>query len=165
LAEVGIDLIEISGGTYENPEMATGANTKQSTREREAFFLDFAAKARAVTSVPLAVTGGFRSTAGIAGALRGGALDMVGLGRALVIDPEFAQKVLAGQPVAAAVQRIETGIGFVDRSAMMETVWYSRQLRRIGAGLEPAPNASPLLTLAGSMAKQGLGAFRNRMRA
>lgn len=44
--EAGIDLIEISGGTYEAPAMA-GAKAdkrKASTIAREAYFLDFAEK-------------------------------------------------------------------------------------------------------------------------
>ncbi|MEL6188767.1 MAG: NADH:flavin oxidoreductase/NADH oxidase family protein, partial [Myxococcota bacterium] len=53
LSEEGIDLIEVSGGNYESPAM-TGA--RQSTRDREAYFLDFAAEARRRTDTPIAVT-------------------------------------------------------------------------------------------------------------
>lgn len=34
---------------------------KASTQQREAFFLDYAEKARKVSRVPLIITGGFRS--------------------------------------------------------------------------------------------------------
>ncbi|WP_299152321.1 hypothetical protein [uncultured Tateyamaria sp.] len=56
LSDEGTDRIEISGGNYENPAM-TGA--KQSTQAREAYLLDFATRARALTDVPAVVTGGF----------------------------------------------------------------------------------------------------------
>lgn len=46
LSEMGIDFIEVSGGNYESPQMLA---TKDSTRKREAFFIDYAEKARAVS--------------------------------------------------------------------------------------------------------------------
>ncbi|CAE7850564.1 iccG, partial [Symbiodinium microadriaticum] len=54
-----IDMVEISGGTYE--KMEAMQTVKESTRQREAFFLDFAKKARDSTSIPLMLTGGFSS--------------------------------------------------------------------------------------------------------
>lgn len=53
--EAGIDLIEISGGTYEAPAMA-GAKAdkrKASTIAREAYFLDFAEKSVSMLNVSL----------------------------------------------------------------------------------------------------------------
>src|SRR4051812_21470946 len=44
LAEAGIELIEISGGTYEAPTMMGSAKPKESTLKREAYFLEFAEK-------------------------------------------------------------------------------------------------------------------------
>ena len=46
LSEMGIDFIEVSGGNYESPQMLAA---KDSTRKREAFFIDYAEKARAVS--------------------------------------------------------------------------------------------------------------------
>ena len=71
LVEAGIDFLEISGGTYENPTMAqqkepeTVAATKepkQSTLQRESFFLSFAQTIRSnFPGVVLIVSGGFRT--------------------------------------------------------------------------------------------------------
>ena len=69
LAEAGIDLIEISGGTYESPSMMSGKKAKQSTLQREAYFLDYMEKVRKLVSTPLVVTGGFRSAPAMAEAL------------------------------------------------------------------------------------------------
>ena len=59
----GIDLIEISGGTYERPAMMQG-DRKKSTVSREAYFLDYIEKARKLIKTPLLLTGGFRSVIG-----------------------------------------------------------------------------------------------------
>ena len=66
LAGEGLDLIEISGGNYESPAMSGSAAA--STRDREAYFLDYARTVRQLAGdVPLAVTGGFRSRDGHSG--------------------------------------------------------------------------------------------------
>jgi len=165
LASLGVDLVEISGGTYEAPVMAKGFVQKESTKKREAFFLEFAEKARAHVKVPLAVTGGFRTRQGIEAALSSGALDMVGLARALAIDPDFPRKLLAGEAAESGVRSLRTGIGAVDRMGLMEIAWYARQLHRMGKGHEPKPAESARRALLFTLASQGLGALRTRLRA
>ncbi len=146
LEKAGIDLIEISGGTYEAPEMS-GINQKDSTREREAYFLRYAEQIRARVKVPLMVTGGFRSAAAMASAIGSGATDLVGLARALAIDPDFCKRILNGEEVVSQVKPRVTGIKAIDSMAMLEVIWYSRQLQRMGAGKEPRPGESPLWAL------------------
>ena len=86
LAAAGIDLIEISGGTYENPSMMGSLkNVKESTRQREAYFLTYAEQVRKLVDTPLVVTGGFRSSAGMQDALDSGATDMIGIARPLAL--------------------------------------------------------------------------------
>lgn len=168
LSEAGMDLIEISGGTYEAPVMATGVDAgevKDSTRRREAYFLQFAERARAVAKAPLAVTGGFRSREGIEEALASGALDVVGLARSLALDPEFPNEVLRGGDAVAEVSSVKTGIGFIDRSGMMNVAWYTRQLHRMAAGHDPRPDENKKLALVSILNRQGIGILRNRLRA
>jgi 2,4-dienoyl-CoA reductase-like NADH-dependent reductase (Old Yellow Enzyme family) len=164
LSERGMDLIEISGGTYEAPAMALGPR-KESTLQREAYFLDFAAQARTRVKTPLAVTGGFRSHAGIQSALASGALDMVGLGRALALDPDFPRKLLQDKQAVSGVGPIHTGIGLIDRTAMMEVSVYSRQLHRMGKGKAPKPDENRKLALAGVLMSSGFGTLFTRLRA
>lgn len=164
LAKQGIDLVEISGGTYEAPAMA-GAETemKASTREREAYFLEFAEKVRAaVKKVPLMVTGGFRTRAGMEAALASGALDIVGVARALAIEPDMPARLLAGKDPRFQVKPITTGVPMVDRMAMMEVLWYSRQLRRMGNGSNPRPNESGLWSLVANLSESGWKTFQTR---
>ena len=165
LAEAGIDLIEISGGTYEAPAM-TGTQ-KSSTRAREAYFLEFAEKLRArVPGLPLMVTGGFRSHRGMSEALASGALDLCGIARLLAIEPDVSQRLLAGQDPVHQVRPIRTGIKLVDRMAIMEVTWYTRQLQRMGRGKAPKPRESGLWSFLSSTvhSARGIRATR-RLRA
>ena len=168
LAQAGIDLVEISGGTYESPAM-TGLSQDgkaATTVAREAYFLEFAEKVRAAVKTPLMVTGGFRSHAGMNAALRSGALDLVGLGRLLAMDPDAPAALLRGTDSPHSVRPITTGIKMVDRMALMEVAWYARQLKRISNGGEPCPKESGLKAFLGTVAHSGWGTFRTRrMRA
>lgn len=159
LAAAGIDLVEISGGTYEAPVM-TGV--KASTREREAYFIEFSEKVRAAVKVPLMLTGGFRTADGMAQAVRSGAIDLVGLARPLALDPELPARLLAGESPQYRVRPITTGIKAIDRAGLMEITWYTRQLRRLGAGKNPRANESALCALAASLAENGWSTFKTR---
>jgi 2,4-dienoyl-CoA reductase-like NADH-dependent reductase (Old Yellow Enzyme family) len=145
VAEAGIDMVEVSGGTYEAPAMTgSEAPVKDSTRQREAYFLAFAEQVRRQTPVPLMVTGGFRTATGMQAALASGDLDFVGLGRLLCIDPAVPQRLLAGLDPRHAVSPRISGIGYIDRSRMMEVIWYSHQLMRIARAGEARPDESVL---------------------
>jgi 2,4-dienoyl-CoA reductase-like NADH-dependent reductase (Old Yellow Enzyme family) len=168
LAEAGIDLIEISGGTYEAPAMSGGFHQPQkaSTAAREAYFLAFAEKVRALVDVPLMVTGGFRTAEGMNAALCSGALDIVGLARLMAIDPDAPAALLQGRDSPHSVRAITTGIKPVDRMGVMEILWYSRQLARIARGGNPRPGESGLAAFLKSLLKSQWGTFQTkRMRA
>jgi len=162
LSDAGIDLIEISGGTYEAPAM-TGVKAKQepvkdSTRQREAYFLAFAEKARKTVKTPLVVTGGFRTLAGMADAITSGAVDMVGIARSLALEPDLPNRLLAGQQPLNQIKPIKTGIPPIDKMGLMEITWYTGQLKRIGKGEAPKPGEMPLWVFLKFIAKQaGLG--------
>ncbi len=101
----GVDLLEISGGSYEQPAMvdmegmeARYEETKRaSTLAREAYFLTFAEEVRKVASMPLMVTGGFRTRAGMDAALASGTCDVIGLGRPLCVDTHAPNRLLRGE--------------------------------------------------------------------
>ena len=168
LVNAGIDLIEISGGTYEAPAMsgAFSKSQKSSTAAREAYFLEFAEKVRSVVKVPLMVTGGFRSLAGMNAAIESGALDIVGLARLMAIDPDAPAALLNGRDSSQYVQPISTGIKAIDRMGLMEVLWYTRQLKRIAQGHNPRPNESGLWAFLSSLVNSMWGTYRTkRLRA
>lgn len=164
LADAGIDLIEISGGTYEAPAMSGAFQEPQkaSTAAREAYFLEFAEKLRATVKIPLMVTGGFRTATGMNAALASGALDIVGLARLLAIDPDAPAALLQGRDSRQRVRPITTGIKQVDSMGLMEVLWYTLQLKRIANGRNPRPNESGLWAFLKSVMKSGWGTFRTR---
>ncbi len=118
-----LDLLEVSGGTYEQPRLVGLDNLtmnpekaeerRESTIAREAYFLEYAKDIRAVFNGPLMVTGGFRSRAGMDAALQAGACDMIGIGRPLCIDAQVPNKLLSGEmaetPVLEKTKQVGPG--------------------------------------------------------
>ena len=142
----GIDLIEISGGTYEAPAMAgvKADKRKESTIAREAYFLDFAENIRKEVKCHLMVTGGFRTVQGMNAALDSGACEFIGLARPLAVEPDVSNSLIEGRDVRYAVEAIKTGIPFIDKMAIMEVLWYAAQFKTIAQGKQPNPKLSPL---------------------
>ena len=165
LEKEGIDHVEISGGTYEEPTMS-GKDIRDSTKQREAYFLQFAEKIRNEVKVPLTVTGGFRSATAMNAALNNDSLDMVGLARPLAVDTEYPNKLLAGQTIDINVNPIKTGIKAIDDMALMEVAWYGRQLHRISKGQAPKPNENAFLAFIKVILTSGFKTFKTkRLRA
>ena len=165
LEKEGIDHVEISGGTYEKPSMS-GKDIRESTKRREAYFLEFAEKIRNEVKVPLAVTGGFRSAAAMNAALDSGSLDMIGLARPLAVDPHYPNKLLAGKTMDINVNPIKTGIKAVDDMGLMEVAWYTRQLTRISKGQATKPNENALTSFIKTALSTGFRTFKTkRLRA
>ncbi|MEV6827310.1 NADH:flavin oxidoreductase/NADH oxidase family protein [Amycolatopsis sp. NPDC051102] len=155
LGEAGLDLLEVSGGTYEKAAMM--GSGRASTQAREAYFLDYAAKAREVSDVALMVTGGFATLGGMEEALRSGALDVIGLGRPLVVDPGLPARLIDGEDVRAERRCPKTGVRLAD--SLLEIQWHTRQMHRIAAG-KPVDRRGALPTLVQAGLTDGLNAFR-----
>lgn len=133
----GIDLLEISGGSYEKPAMTGSEHQPQraSTRAREAFFLEYAVKMREAVGLPLMVTGGFRSRGGMNEAISDGATDVVGLARPIATEPDLFGRLVRGETDTA--QPLEVGVGVKLFDDVLQIQWFQRQLARMGEGLEP----------------------------
>ena len=137
---------------------------KGARAEREAYFLDFAQKARAAApGLPLMITGGFRTAGGMNAALASGAPDVVGLVRLLAIDPDAPKPLLAGRDSTEHVRPIRTGIAKVDRMGIMEIFWHTGQLKRIARCGDPRPRESGLKAFLKAVLTSGWGAFRPRL--
>lgn len=169
LAAEGIDLLEVSGGTYEAPAMMGGRNgaeapARASTQAREAYFLDYAERIRAqVPGLPLMVTGGFRSAEAMAAALAGDACDVVGIGRPLALHPDAAGELIDGRRarVDAGVKRV--GIAKLRQlDSALDLFWHTRQIQRIGRGRDPWHGEHLLQTLVSFLLVNGWGAARRK---
>jgi 2,4-dienoyl-CoA reductase-like NADH-dependent reductase (Old Yellow Enzyme family) len=139
LARAGLDLLEISGGTYERTEMFDNGG-RASTQQREAYFLEYAEKVRSTTALPLMLTGGFRSRAGMDAALASGAVDVVGLARPLAVEPDLPNRLLADASTRALSIRLNTPSKLLD--AAIGGAWHQYQLQRMADGKAPDPKLS-----------------------
>ena len=157
LSEQGMDLIEISGGTYEVPAM-TGKrkDIKDSTKKREAYFLDYCVEVRKIVKTPLMLTGGFRTSEVMNDAIASGACDMIGLARSIAVNPEFPNELLTGKSVESSVKQLTTGFKFLDNIVPLEIVWYAEQLKMMGRGEDPQPNMSVLKAALGTILNIGM---------
>lgn len=162
LADKGIDLVEISGGSYEAPEMM--GTKKESTRAREAYFLEYCEKIREEIDVPLMLTGGFRSREGMESALKSNACDVIGLARSVALNPNFPNQILSGHKTQSEVKHLTTGIKAIDKALPLEIIWYADQIHRIGKKKKPNPTAHPLCSVIKTLFASGLEGLK-RVRA
>jgi 2,4-dienoyl-CoA reductase-like NADH-dependent reductase (Old Yellow Enzyme family) len=91
MAEMGLDGIEISGGLR-------ATNSKKGIRRpnEEAYFRPLAQQARAATTLPLALVGGFRTRDVMESVLASGEVDFVSMCRPLISEPDFPNLLKAG---------------------------------------------------------------------
>ena len=132
LDETSVDLIDISGGTY-----FPGAKAASDGAGRGPYFIEFAKRARAVTTKPLMLTGGFKTRAQAEDAVTSGTVDVVGLARAFVLEPALADLWKANQTPEPVFPR------FANAPEGGITAWYTMRLTEIGADKE-TPEVSDL---------------------
>ena len=143
LNPLGVDLIELSGGSYEAPAMHGQARDGR-TLAREAYFLEFAKDISAVAQMPVMVTGGVRRLPVAEQVLESG-IDMVGMGTALAINPNLPKEWRAGLASAPMLRpitwknKVLASIGYM---AMVK-----HQLRRLSLGRAANPDVAPALAL------------------
>ncbi len=164
IVKAGIDFVEISGGTYENPAMmqepSTSATTtvpakdaKQSTLQRESFFLSFAETIRAnFPKTILIVSGGFRTRLGMEAALQSGGCDMIGIARPAAVLPRLPKEIILNEKevkdedASLRLKPVPTPMLFGYLQWLLpvkiigsgsQSVYYSKQIQRMGNGLKP----------------------------
>jgi len=123
LAKTSVDLIDISGGTY-----FPGAPSSSDRAGSGPYFLDFAARARAKTDKPLMVTGGFKTLQQAKAAIEAGKADLIGLARALIVDPDLPQKWEVDSVKCPQFPR------FYNPPEGGVTAWYTMQMTQIANG-------------------------------
>lgn len=128
LDQTGLDLIDISGGTY-----FPGAPSSSDRAGSGPYFLEFAKRARGQTRVPLMVTGGFKTRAQAIDAIASGAADVVGLARALVIAPDLPNLWQVEDAVDPTFPK------FASPPEGGVTAWYTMQITQIATGGDVVP--------------------------
>jgi 2,4-dienoyl-CoA reductase-like NADH-dependent reductase (Old Yellow Enzyme family) len=158
LQDAGVDLIEISGGSYEQPRMMDIEGTEDieqqnvaaSTLQREAYFVDFAKAMRAEVNIPLMVTGGFRTKSAMRQALASGAVDLIGLGRPMCYQPDAPGRLLRGVEMLPRMENelalLPDWLSGLRKVKMLRALdsfacqyWFYAQLYALGKNGIPAP--------------------------
>ncbi|MEL6920888.1 MAG: NADH:flavin oxidoreductase/NADH oxidase family protein [Pseudomonadota bacterium] len=168
LADAGCDLIEVSGGNYEQPRMinfdrkdplAANKNKRESTKKREAYFLAFVPKLRAAIDIPIMVTGGFRSVDAMAEAVREDGVDMIGIGRPFCLNTHVANDIFDGKTdrlesrdddlvIGSGLLGPNSPISFLrDLNAWGSLGWYYEHIYSLADGKEPDRNLSAFKAL------------------
>ena len=153
LQEDGIDLVEISGGSYESRVMLDKVES-----QREAFFLEYAKKARAEVDIPMMVTGGFRARSIMEDALSTGALDVVGMGRPFTNNPSVAQDLIDGRTEWAEDPPVMPGLGRL--GGMSEAMMSVAQMGLLAKGKSPILRLGGLGAVFGSLVQETADLFR-----
>lgn len=143
LNDLGVDLVELSGGSYEAPAMQGDARDGR-TLAREAYFVEFAHDIQTVARMPVMVTGGIRRRPVAESVVHSG-VDMVGIGTALAIDPQLPRAWLEGKDTAPELPPISWKNKAFASLANMARVKF--QLRKLSQRKQPDPGVSPLRAL------------------
>ena len=170
LADAGVDLLEISGGTYEQPRLLNldgvepieEQSLARSTLAREAYFVDFAKAMREELSIPIMVTGGLRRREVMNHVLETGGADMIGLGRPLCVDADGPNRLLNGEDELARYEDnlylLPGWLMWLTRFNAVRTInsfatqfWFYEQIANIGRTGATDPK---LTVLSATMAQQ-----------
>jgi 2,4-dienoyl-CoA reductase-like NADH-dependent reductase (Old Yellow Enzyme family) len=143
LNTLGLDFIELSGGSYEAPAMQ-GKSGDQRSLAREAYFLEFAEQIATHASMPVMTTGGIKAFATAERVLANG-VDLVGMASALAYEPELVKRWQQSTKHEGYVPQVSWKDKAMSGLATMALV--KRQLRRLGAGKSASTSSSPLVSL------------------
>jgi len=143
LGNLNVDLVEVSGGSYESPAMQ-GNTADGRTLAREAYFLQFAKDIAKEATMPVMTTGGITRLE-VAQHVIDEGVDMVGLGRALAFSPALPnlwKEFPLAQAVIPEVKWKDKTLSGVATMAIAK-----RQLQRMGKGKQPKENSSAIVSL------------------
>jgi len=152
LNDLSVDLVELSGGSYESQAMRGDAADGR-TLAREAYFLEFAVEMQGVAKMPLMVTGGIRRRE-VAEQVLASGVAVAGIASAMALDPDLPNHWRASAAAAPIAPKLKAK----DKTlvAMAHMAHAGRQLRRMAAGAEPVANSSPLFALVlGQISRRG----------
>ncbi|MFE1147789.1 2,4-dienoyl-CoA reductase [Streptomyces albidoflavus] len=150
LEPLGVDLVELSGGSYESPAM-TGRSTDTRTQAREAYFLDLAKDLVRTSPLPLMLTGGITRRATAQRVLDSG-VAVVGMGTALAVTPDLPDRWRQGREAERAMRPVNWSDKALASAASMAQVRH--RMRRLARGSSPRPGTHPAVALVSEQRRQ-----------
>ena len=138
-----VDLLELSGGSYESPAMQ-GRTADGRTLAREAYFLEFAVELRRVARMPVMVTGGIRSRATAEQVIASG-MAVAGMATSLALAPDLPRQWRTNERPAPVLPLLKSKNKVM--VSLASQAFILRQLRRLGRGRAPKLSVSPLVSL------------------
>lgn len=150
LEPLGVDLVELSGGSYESPAM-TGRSADDRTRAREAYFLDLAEDLVTTSPLPLMLTGGITRRATAEKVLAGG-VAVVGMGTALAVTPDLPDRWRQDREADRQMRPVTWSDKALASAASMAQVRH--QMRRLARGSRPRPGTHPAIALISEQRRQ-----------
>ena len=154
LANLGLDFVEISGGTYERPAMM-GATSKSTN---QVFFAEYSKKLKQKIEIPVVVTGGIRSINAMNTLLNDNTTDFIGIARPLTIDPNIPNKIKQGTYTIVETTRVSTGVKKLDKifGSLLGIVYYQVLMQNIAKGKKPKATKNAWPSLIQAVYNQGL---------
>jgi 2,4-dienoyl-CoA reductase-like NADH-dependent reductase (Old Yellow Enzyme family) len=143
LEPLGVDLVELSGGSYESPAMA-GRPTEGRTAAREAYFLELAAELARTSPLPLMLTGGITRRETAEQVLSSG-VALVGMGTAIGVTPDLPNRWRSGLESSERLKPVTWSDKTLASAASMALVRH--QMRRITRGKHPTGKTHPVHAL------------------
>ena len=150
LEPLGVDLVELSGGSYESPAMAGRPADNRSrpaddrTKVREAYFLELASDLAKTSPLPLMLTGGITRRETAEQVLASG-VEVVGMATAMAVTPELPDRWRHGREATERLKHVGWSDKTLASAASMALVRH--QMRRITRGEHPTGKTHPVHAL------------------
>lgn len=156
--EEGLDLLELSGGTYESMVMLSSHTSDSLDKNfdssspglaKEVFFLKYASDVKQLARMPIMLTGGFRSKTVMEECLAKKLVDVIGLARPFCLEPDFPKVLLSGQldQLSSLEEQLQLGFGWLGQTSPWKSIrvintvggaaWFTLQLQRLAEGIGP----------------------------
>lgn len=157
MEKLGIDFIEVSGGSYESPKMNEDTNKNKNS----IFFADYCKKLKEIIDTPIIVTGGIRSVSSMEEIIDFKIADFIGIARPLAIDVNIPNKIESGEYETLETKRVYTNVKFIDKKlgSLLGLIYYQMMMQKYAYGKIPKVNKTAWPALFHAIYHQGTTAL------
>ena len=147
LSKLSVDIVELSGGSYESGAMMGNSDDGRisSTAQREMYFLEFAKDIAKAAAMPIMVTGGVTKLATATTALTAGGVDVIGIARAMAYAPALPLDWQNGRNTDVSLPKV----GWKNKTlaALAGMSLTKEQLHLMGDGKNPRASQKPIIAV------------------